>query len=225
MTTALQIMSRAAELIGYKDPSEALSGDDTASFLAVLNDLVDAWNTQRLNVVASAVVTGNVSASPVSIGSGQTISTTRPIAIEAAWIRESGIDYPLEMLTSSQYDAIVNKADTGRPSKAFYSATLPAGSLYLWPVPSASFALYMRVATQLTAFTDAGTDYNLAPGYKKALEYSLAEELAPGRGPLNPQVLRIAQTSRRALKVANYEPIFITPGVNLSHIVYDIVSQ
>jgi hypothetical protein len=82
MTTALQIINRASEIIGYKDPDETLSGNDSANFLAVLNDLVDSWNTQRHYIVTVTETTASVSSSPVSIGSGQTVDVTRPIRID-----------------------------------------------------------------------------------------------------------------------------------------------
>jgi hypothetical protein len=208
MTTALQIINRASELIGYKDPVMPLSGDDAALFLDVLNDMVDGWNTGRLNVVATTTVSANVSSSPVSIGSGQTLNTTRPIRIEGGWIRSNSIDYPLEWITSQEYDAIPNKSDTSTlPVKAYYSPNLPDGSIYLWPVPSASVSLHVRVMTQLSQFADLATDYDLAPGYKRAIEFSLAEEIAPGRRPIQPDVARIAFNARRAIKVANFEPL------------------
>ena len=39
MTTALQILNRAAEVCGYKDPGESLDGTDASNFLDILNDL------------------------------------------------------------------------------------------------------------------------------------------------------------------------------------------
>lgn len=209
MTTALQIINRAAELILYKDPDESLSGNDSASFLDVLNGLVGDWNTKRMYIPATTTVSASVSASPVSVGDGQTLNTPRPVRIEGGWIRQGGIDCPIEKwLTSAEYDAIADKSATGTlPTQAYYQPSLPSGAIYLWPVPSASATLFIRVMSQLSEFADLATDYDLAPGYKRALEYSLAEELAPGRRPLDPQILRIATNARRSLKVANYEPV------------------
>lgn len=206
MTTALQIMNRAAEITGYKDPSEALSGDDAAQFLAVLNGLVDAWNTSRLYIVAGSVVSASVSASPVSIGAAQTLNTTRPVRIEGGYITSGGVDYPLDWITSDEYDAIENKSlSSSIPTKAFYSPGLPTGSIYLWPVPSAAVTLSVRVMTQLTAFANTSTDYTLAPGYKRALEYSLAEEIHPNR--VTPAIARLAFGARKAIKTVNHEPL------------------
>lgn len=210
MTTALQIINRAAELVGYKDPDETLNANDSANFLAVLNDMVGTWNTHRLYVPASQTVSASVSASPVSIGTSQTLNTTRPIRIEGGWIRENSVDYPLEWITSAEYDAIPDKTDTSTlPTKAYYSPSVPSGAIYLWPAPSAAISLYVRVATMLTEFAALATDYDLAPGYKRALEYSLAEELAPGRRPLNPDIARHAYNARRSIKTANWEPVLL----------------
>lgn len=206
MTTALQIMNRAAEITGYKDPSEALSGDDAAQFLAVLNGLVDAWNTSRLYIVASSVISASVSASPVSIGAAQTLNTARPVRVEGGYVTYSGVDSDLDWITSDEYDAIENKSlASSIPTKAFYSPGLPTGSIYLWPVPSAAVTLSVRVMTQLTQFANLSTDYTLAPGYKRALEYSLAEEIHPSR--ITPRIQQLAYGARKAIKTVNHEPL------------------
>jgi hypothetical protein len=204
MTTALSIINRAAELIGYKDPDETLSGAESSNFLGVLNSMVDEWNTRRLFVVSTQDVVTSVSASPVTIGTGATINTTRPIRIESGFTRIDSIDYPIEWLTGQQFHAISDKATAGSiPCYGYYQASLPTGSVYLWPVPSGAVSLHLVVATQLTEFAALSTEYDLAPGYRKALAYSLAEELAPGRRPLDPQISRIAASARRALKTTN----------------------
>lgn len=226
MTTALQIISRAAEIIGYKDADEALSGNDANNFLGVLNAMVDAWNTDRLYIPATQTVSASVSASPVSIGAGQTLNTTRPVRIESAWVRLNGVDYDLAQISQFEYDAIPAKATVSTiPNELYYSATLPSGSIYLYPVPAAPVSLFVRVTTQLTEFADAATDYSLAPGYRKALEYSLAEELAVGRAPLNPKVERIAANARRAIKVANFQPVLLSSSDVERAIAFNILTD
>lgn len=206
MTTALQILNRAAEITGYKDPSEPLSGDDASQFLSVLNGLVDSWNTSRLFIVASSEVSASVSASPVSVGPSQTLDTARPVRIESGFIRDGEIDYPLEWITAQEYDAIEDKSATSTvPLKAFYSPGVPYGSVYLWPAPSGSVDLHVRVMAQLSEFADTATEYDLAPGYKRALEYSTAEEIHPSR--ITPKIAQMAASARRAIKKTNHEPL------------------
>lgn len=223
MTTAQQIINRAAELIGYKDTEESLSGNEASNFLGILNDLVGTWNTQRLYIVATTTVSANVSSSPVSIGASQTLNTPRPIRLEGVWVRDGGIDYPIRLITSAEYDAIQNKSDTTTyPECAYYSPGLPSGSLYLWPAPASVIALHVRVMTQLSEFAALSTDYNLAPGYKRALELSLAEELFPSR--VTPKLQQMADSARRAIRVANFEPVVIESTDVASQSVFNIVT-
>lgn len=207
MPTALSIVNRAAEIIGYKDPDEALSGNDANNFLGILNSLLDSWNTQRLYIVTVARVTATVSANPATIGTGQTFNVTRPVRIEpGCFTRISNIDYPIEVIDRERYALIPDKTTTGSfPDVLYYEPGLPTGNVFFYPVPVSGVSVHLQVQTQLTAFADLGTDYNLAPGYKKALEYSLAEELAPGRRPLEQQVMRQAAIARRAIKTTNFE--------------------
>lgn len=223
MTTALQIINRAAEIIGYKDPEEALSGTDASNFLAILNDMLGTWNTNRLFVPATTTVSASVSASPVSVGPSQTLDTVRPVRIEGAWVRVNGVDHHLTPRTAAQYDAIADKSTTGTLcDEFFYSPDVPYGALYLYPVPAAAVSLYVRVMSQLSEFADLGTDYDLGQGYKRALEYSLAEELTPGRRPLDPQVAQKAALARKAIKRANFEPVMVESLMVSSPLAFDI---
>jgi hypothetical protein len=65
----------------------------------------------------------------------------------------------------------------------------------------------------LTEFADLATNYSLVKGYKKALEYSLAEELAPGIRPLDPLIVRNAANARRAIRRTNVNVPLLNTGV------------
>lgn len=218
MTTAASIIDRAAELIGYKDPDEALGGNDAQNFLGVLNDMLDGWNTDRLYIVNTVEVVATVSGASATIGPGKTFNVTRPVRIEAgSFSRMNNFDYPLEFKTVEEWAAIPNKAVTGTfPIKARYDEALPTGTVYFWPVMTASVEIHLQVASQLTEFADLSTDYNLAQGYRKALQYSLAEELAPGRRPLDPKIAATAASARRRIKVVNFDSPQVNVGPNLS---------
>jgi hypothetical protein len=216
VTTALSIINRAAELIGYKDPDETLSGNESNSFLDALNAMVDEWNTKRLYIVASQEIVTTVSGTPISIGTGATINTPRPVRIDDGFVRLNAVDYPIEWLTQEQYNDIRVKAVAGQiPQYGYYEPSLPAGAVFLWPVPQ-NVSLHLIVATQLDEFADLATSYNLAPGYRKALAYSLAEEIAPGRAPLNPLIANKAASARRAIKTANFESPQLDSGPMLT---------
>jgi hypothetical protein len=207
MPTALTLINRAAEIIGYKDPTEPLDGNDTSNFLDVLNTMLDGWNTQRMFIVSVADVNQSVSGLPITIGGGGTINVARPVRLEdGAFIRLNGADYGITWLGRVEYEAIIQKSQAGNLAcYGYYEPAMPLGKIYLWPYPSAAVELHLQVQVQLTEFADLSTNYNLAPGYKKALEYSLAEELAPGRRPLTAKTERIAANARRAIRRTNVE--------------------
>lgn len=208
MPTALVLINRAAEILGYKDPAETLDGNDATNFLGVLNDMVDSWNTQRMFILSVLDVSQSVSGLPITIGSGGTINVARPVRMEnGAFIRSQGVDYGITWVDRVSYDAIVMKSQPGTLAcYGYYEPAMPLGKIYLWPYSSTAVELHLQLQVQLTEFADlTDTNYTLAPGYRKAIEYSLAEELSPGRRPLSEKAQRIAAASRRAIRRTNVE--------------------
>lgn len=212
MTTALSILNRAAEIIGYKDPDEALSGADSSNFLDVLNSMVDAWKTDALFVYAMSMLVQTVGGNPVSIGPSATVDTARPIRIPpGGFFRSGSTDYGFSMVTLDQYNAWIAKTiSTPWPKFCYYEATLPTGNLYFYPEIAATAELHLPIEMRIEEFDDLVTDYTLAPGARAALEYSLAEELSPGRRPLDPIVQRLAMKYRRTIE--NYTPGLLNNG-------------
>lgn len=211
MTTALQIINRGAEIIGYKDPEETLSGSDASNFLGVLNSLVDSWALNRLFVYAVTELTQTVSGNGITIGSGGTIDTTRPVAIPAGgFFRDGTTDHQFEMVSRDQYAAAIDKdSTTPWPQFCYYEPSLPTGKLYFYPALAGSGELHLPAEQRLASFAALATDYTLAPGYKRALEYSLAEELFPNR--VTPKIQQLASSARRAIET--FEPGILQTGL------------
>jgi hypothetical protein len=205
MTTALQIIDRAYSLLGYKAAGEALSSDDADYALDALNAMMDGWNTQRLFIVSMASVVGTVSGASATVGPGLTFDTVRPVAVEnGSFTRIAGIDYPVKWIDDETYSNISLKTVSATfPQYAYYDAGLPTATVYFYPVPNGPVEFHLALQVQLTAFADLATDYPLAPGYLKALQYSLAEELAPGVKELSMMVIRTAANARRAIRRSN----------------------
>ena len=218
MTKATAIINRAAEIIGYKDPDESLSSADSTNFLTVLNDMLDGWNTQRLFIIAVSEVSQSVTGLPITIGLTGTINVARPIRMQdGAYVRVNSVDTPIQWIERTEYEAIPSKTQAGTPVLGYYEPSMPLGKIYLYPYPSSAVTLVLPLQTQLTEFADlASTDYTLAPGYRKALAYSLAEELAPGRRELSRDVQRIAAMARKAIRRSNYSLQPQEPSAGLS---------
>lgn len=205
MTTANQLIERAYALLGYKDPGEALSASDADYALNALNDMIDSWTTQRLFIASVSEVVTSVSGQTVTIGPSMTINVARPVKLEqGAFVRVSGVDYHIEWIEREQYNSISLKAVSSTiPEFGYYDAAMPTGLIYLWPYSTTPIALHLQLQVQLTEFADLATDYTLAPGYRKAISYSLAEELAPGVREISAMLIKQAALARQAIKRTN----------------------
>lgn len=216
MTTALQLVNRAAEIIGYKDPDENLTTTEQTNFLGVLNSMVDSWATQPLYVYAVTEIVQSVSGNPIAIGAGATLNTPRPIRVPpGGFFRVGALDYMFEPITREQYEDFKLKSNAQPfPRYCYYEATIPTGNLYFYPALSGTAELHLPIEQRLTAFADLNTDYTLAPGYRGALEFSLAEEIAVGRRPADPQIQRLALRHRAAIE--SFDPPTLTTGFERS---------
>ena len=215
MTTALQIIDRAYSLIGFKAAGETLSSEDADYALDALNSMIDSWNTQEHFIVSVNEVVANVSGQSATVGTGLTFDTARPTAIEkGAFARINGVDYPMEEIDRVQYEGITLKTvQSTFPQYFYYDGNTDTARVWFYPVPAGSIEVHLPCAVYLTEFADLATNYSLVKGYKKALEYSLAEELAPGIRPLDPLIVRNAANARRAIRRTNVNVPLLNTGV------------
>lgn len=186
MTTANQIISRTMYGLGQVSLGDSVPGETFSAVLDSLNDMVNSWNTERLFVYTVQEHTASLSSASLTIGSGGTIDTDRPLSIEeGSFVRLNNVDYPLQVITGEQYAAIPDKTTSSTiPEYVYLDGNVPTATAYFWPVPSASVTVHLRLRKQLSSFTD-GVDYDLPQGYVRALVWSLQEEVAPmfGRDP------------------------------------------
>ncbi|MNU46289.1 hypothetical protein D3C71_351480 [compost metagenome] len=216
MTTALELINRAYTLLGVKDPGQALDGTMVGDALDVLNTMIDSWRTEEFFVyqVNELVYSMSPNQQTVTIGPGMQIDTPVPLKIErGVFVRSGGIDYQVAGIDRVQYAQIMLKT-TGSsfPSAVFYDRAYPSGTLYFWPLPAGAYELHLPLWLQLSEFDDVKTDIQLAPGYRRALEYSLAEELAPGLVDLPASVIKTGIRARANVKRVNREtPVLDVP--------------
>ena len=215
MTTALQIIDRAYALLGYKAAGEALSSDDADYALDALNAMLDGWNTQSMFIVSADEIVGTVSGVSATVGPGLMFDTPRPVDVLAgSFTRSAGIDYPVKWIDRETYANISLKTvQSTFPQYAYYDANMPTANVYFYPAPAAPVDFHLAVQVQLTAFADLATDYPLAPGYLKALQYSLAEELSPGIKDLPMLIMRTAASARRAIRRTNVHVAQLDSGI------------
>lgn len=142
-------------------------------------------------------------------------SSVRPARIESAFLRQltqsqpNQIDYSLEILQSREdYNKIALKSLVSFPSFIFYDSDWPLGSVFAWPVPSASiYAIHVTVLDQLPpSFATQATKFNLPFEYYHAMVTNLAVRLMPKYGmivaPGNPLVA-LAKVALNTIRGAN----------------------
>lgn len=212
MATAQTVINRALRLIGALDPEESPTTNETANALEALNGLIDSWRNDRLIVWSIATVTKTLTAGDgtYTIGSGADINTTRPVRIEGAYVTESSIDYPIQVIDEAAYRNIADKAtQSDFPEYLYYDPAVANGTIYLWPVPSAANVLTLSVWAPISTLATAGTTVTLPPGYERALASNLAIDIAPEfQKVASQEVAKMARESLAAIKKANVRPIY-----------------
>jgi hypothetical protein len=127
------------------------------------------------------------------------------VAIAAGvFSRLNGVDYPMTEINREQYAQITLKTvQSTFPQYFYYDANTDTARVWFYPAPAGAVEVHVPVSVYLTEFQSLAIEYPLVPGYRKALEYSLAEELAPGIKDVSPMVVRQAANARRAIRRSN----------------------
>lgn len=188
MTTAQEIVTDALESIGVYAPGETLSAADSSRALTVLNDMLDSWSNDNLAVFARTEVTKVLTANvyQYTIGAGGAINTTRPLRVldgyGSAYVVDTNSNrFPIDVIGQDQWNLIGNVATvtSDGPTKLFYDAQYPLGTINLFPVPLQAWTLHFDTMLQLTDFAALGTTVSLPPGYNRAMKRNLALDLWP----------------------------------------------
>jgi hypothetical protein len=217
MATALDIITDSLVDLGAIDPSDAVTADEASHGLRKLNEMVASWSLESLadyQILNENFPTVAATAS-YTIGSGATWNTTRPLRIESAFLRYSGTDYPLRVLSREEYDRITLKSTQFMPEALYYEPSVANGLVYLYGVPDAVYSVYLNSLKQLQSFAALTTTVVLPPGYLRAIKTNLSLELAPAYNRKVPEaVLAIARESKAAVKRLNSR----APKLRLDHL-------
>jgi hypothetical protein len=210
MSTAANIIERAMRLIGQLPAGGTPTVNEYADGLVALNAMISSWNNDRIMCFATREESLTLSSGTASytIGPSGTLNTTRPVAIEAAYVLSNGVSYDVDVITDAQYAGIANKtAQSNFPEVIYYQPSMSTGTLYVYPVPNASATLKLITRTPLAAFAATSDTVTLPPGWEEALTYNLAVRFAPEFDTeAQPSVVQIATTSKASIKRANTKP-------------------
>lgn len=218
MATALDLIEKSMRLFGALADGESATATEASDGLDSLNTMLESWSIDRLMVYHILQenftwASGNASR---TIGSGGNFNTTRPTKIVSGFTRISDVDYPFQVVEREHYDAITDKTtQSSYPEIVYYDATMSTGTVYGYPVPNASITVYLNSWKQLQQLSALTTDLALPPGYRRAIEFNLAVEIAPEYGMAVPaSVERIASESKAALKRINSPSMVANLGLS-----------
>lgn len=190
--TVADLIKQSLRLLRVYGPNETPTSTELADGLGILNEMIDAFNAERLYVVCvnREVHTLSAGVGAYTIGVGGAFNEARPLKIEAAGIIldlsiSNPIEVPLEILTNQdEWAAIYLKnLPSTYPRKLYYEPRYPLGTINLWPVPSGSLVqLVLYMWQVIAAFSTTGDTVAFPPGYQTLLRTNLAVWLAEEYG-------------------------------------------
>lgn len=173
-----QIIDEAFDLCGIGSEGEAISADQYARARRSLNLIVKALGASDhmwLRTERDVTLIADTASYVLDPKPGRVLEVRRHNTA-------SGIDTPMMEWAREQYTAMPNKQTASIPTAFYYDPQKDAGTLYVWPAPSASTAAgftlrltYLRRIQDLDSPNDAA---DFPQEWLLALSYMLAEQLA-----------------------------------------------
>ena len=226
MSTARELIYDAMTAVGILGQGDvAPSAADAAVGLRKLQRMLDSWSVDGPMVYAITQETITLTAADGTYATTDLSTNTRPVAVEGGFIRYSGTDYPLTLITRAQWNSIGVKTTQGVPELLFYDPTMTAGAFEFYPVPSASMTAYINCRRVLASGLTLDTSFSLPPGYEKAIVDNLAVDLAAGGfgAQASPLLMMEAANAKRLLETLNWRPP-VMDSMFAGEVEYDIRS-
>ena len=178
MATVRDLINDALQTNGTLGQGETLSDDDVNTALRALQRMLGTWANQNLLLYQTAQGTMALTPGTVSYSSAL-LSTGRPVSVDSAFLRMSGVDYPLDLVDNQTYNEQQYKSNTGLPFMLYVDAGWPDTTFTFFPAPSAAYTAYVsgRYALIAGAITK-DTVVSLPLGYEAALVDNLAVKTA-----------------------------------------------
>lgn len=215
--TALDIITKALKRLGVISGIETPSADLAADGLDRLTALCETWSTESLTLWTVTVTTTPILAShqPYTLGPApaDVVLTYRPAWVERVSVILPGTpdtEFPLQPLDRDEWQLLRQKGlSSTQPTRFYYEADYPAGSLYLWPVFAGGSinGLTLYLPAPLTMPLLLTTVFAQPPGYSRALRDWLAIELAPEVGrQVDGGLIAAATDAKAQLQRTNFRP-------------------
>ena len=221
MPSALDVITSSLRLIGVLGSGEVPSAEEANDSLAVMQDMIDSWNAERLMIY-------NIQRLLFSLTPGQQIYTCgpggdfdipRPSEIDAFGIISlqnpaQPLELPMEDMNLQQYQELPVKNITSTlPLYVYDDQAFPLRNIFVWPIPQIAVQMAVYPWASLTSPVALTDTLAFPPGYARAFRYNLAVDLAPEFPVVPAQVLQsvqqIALDSKRIVKAANAPTLYL----------------
>lgn len=209
-TTVSDLINSALRLIGQLAEGEVPSAATAQDALTTFNQMVDSWSTERLSVYGTFDQVKNwpPGERKQTLGPTGTLVGERPILVDDSTFFidvGTGLSFPVSLINEDQYNAISTKETTSSYSKWLWvNMTYPDIELSLYPVPTNLLEFHFISVIPLPEAQNLTTVIALPPGYRRALRFNLAMELANEFGvEPSEQTKRVAMSAKRNLKRIN----------------------
>ena len=184
-----EVIRGALLLVGAVGQNEQPSADEAQDAMTRFNDLLDMWSSERLSIfTVQRNVFALTGASSYTLGNGGTFNYADGSAkIEEAYLQITtttpNAEVPLKIYTPQEWARITVKGQTSPIPRGLYSDhQYPLSNVYFYPLDTGVNNVVLYLWQQLASFANLSTDLVFPKGYKLALEFNLADLLAPYYG-------------------------------------------
>jgi len=210
--TVRDIVTDALLELGVIAAGEVATDADAQLGLSSLNDLMDQWAAERLQIYALVRTTWTIvsGTQEYTVGTGGDVNIARPIYIDHINFVDTDpdpdIEYQLSHLTEDAWSRVPIKALTSPfPTAWYYDSAYPLATLSLWPVPTDTGlqgAIYANTA--VSEFASLATSVALPPGYRRMLIKSVAVDMASSfERQADPSLIMAALEAKSVVKRSN----------------------
>ena len=173
MATIRKILKRSLITAGILTKNEAMSSSEAEDANDTLNAMLSSFSNESMLITARTEETFNLTGSAsYTIGTGGVFNTVRPISIVSAYITNGGTDFPLEIISDTNYSSIQDKTTTGLPDKLFYNGAYPMGTIKLSPIPVSGYTITLLTEKPLSALGLDDT-FSFPSGWEEMVLYNL----------------------------------------------------
>ena len=184
-----EVIRGALLLIGAVGQNEQPTADEAQDAMTRFNDLLDSWSAERLSIfTVQRTIFPLTGASSYTLGPGGTwnypfgdakieeadlqVTTTTPYS-----------EVPLKVYSTQEFARITVKNQTTSIPRGLYNDNqYPLDNITLYPLDIGINNAVLYLWQQLSSFANLSTDLVFPHGYKLALQFGLADLLAPYYG-------------------------------------------